>query len=460
MPDTDLQFLRSYSWQVSIGRLAVLIAASALVGWWLGYFTEALVCAFAIYVVWSLSSLMRLQRWVMGRNRNAPPTDMGVWSDIASYVHSRHQAGKQRRRRLVQLMRAYREAAEALPDGVMVLSNTRQLVWSNASARRLLGLDKHRHRGQVIDHLIQHRQILEWLSAEKIDQPLIDVPAPVDSDIRLSMRLIPYAERQWLLVVRDISTLLKLEQVRRDFVANVSHELRTPLTVIHGYLDLIEPEDFPESSGMILEMRRQSMRMTQIVEDLLTLSRLDAQEGQRDEPVSMSAMLSLLKREAEALSAGQHRIDIQLASQTDLIGSTKDLHSAFSNLVFNAVRYTPPGGSIDIAWRDLPDGACLSVSDTGQGIPPEHLPRITERFYRVSTSRSREKGGTGLGLSIAKHVLMLHQAKLRIDSALGVGSTFFCDFPSVRLDAAAPAGDTSASMRTRQGAKPDRTVTP
>ena len=138
MPDTDLQFLRSYSWQVSIGRLAVLIAASALVGWWLGYFTEALVCAFGIYVVWSLSSLMRLQRWVMGRNRNAPPTDMGVWSDIASYVHSRHQAGKQRRRRLVQLMRAYREAAEALPDGVMVLSNTRQLVWSNASARRTI----------------------------------------------------------------------------------------------------------------------------------------------------------------------------------------------------------------------------------------------------------------------------------------------------------------------------------
>ena len=460
MPDPDLQFLRSHSWQVSIGRLATLIAASLLIGWWLGYITEALVCAFAIYVVWSLSNLMRLQRWVMGRNRAAPPTDMGVWSDIAGYVHSRHQAGKQRRRRLVQLLRAYREAAEALPDGVMVLSNTRQLVWSNASARRLLGLDKHRHRGQVIDHLIQHRQILEWLSAEKIDQPLIDVPAPANSDIRLSMRIIPYAERQWLLVVRDISTLLKLEQVRRDFVANVSHELRTPLTVIHGYLDLIEPEDFPESSGMILEMRRQSTRMTQIVEDLLTLSRLDAQEGQSDEPVSMSAMLSLLKREAEALSAGQHRISTNLECPNDLIGSTKDLHSAFSNLVFNAVRYTPPGGSIDIEWRQIADGASLNVRDTGHGIPAEHLPRITERFYRVSTSRSREKGGTGLGLSIAKHVLMLHQARLRIESAVGSGSTFFCEFPQHRLDVPAPSSLTSVSMQPQQNGESNRTVSP
>jgi two-component system phosphate regulon sensor histidine kinase PhoR len=460
MPDSDLHFLRSYSWQVSIGRLAALIAAALIAGFWLDHVTGALVGAFAIYVVWSLSSLMRLQRWVTGRGRAAPPTDMGVWSDIAGYVHSRHQAGKQRRRRLVQLLRAYREAAEALPDGVMVLTNTRQLVWSNASARRLLGLHRYRHRGQVIDHLIEHRQILEWLSAARVDQPLIDVPAPIDGDIRLSMRLIPYAEQQWLLVVRDISTLLKLEQVRRDFVANVSHELRTPLTVIHGYLDLIEPGDFPESADMILEMRRQSTRMTQIVEDLLTLSRLDAQEGQSEEPVSMSAMLALLKREAEALSGGQHVIRTRLECMHDLTGSTKDLHSAFSNLVFNAVRYTPPGGSIDIEWLPLADGATLNVRDSGHGIPPEHLPRITERFYRVSTSRSREKGGTGLGLSIAKHVLMLHQAKLRIESTVGAGSTFFCEFPAERLDLPTRPASPSAAPEPPRHTESDRIVTP
>ncbi len=459
MADKELHFLRSHSWQVSIGRLVVLVGVVGLAGWSIGMPVEGLMIAFAIYAVWSLSSLMRLQRWVMGRQRAAPPSDMGVWSDIAGYVHNRHQAGRMRRRRLIRLLRAYREAAEALPDGVMVLSNTRQLVWSNASARRLLGLDRHRHRGQVIDHLLQNRQILEWLAAERVDQPLIDVPSPINGDIRMSMRLIPYAETQWLLVVRDISTLLKLEQVRRDFVANVSHELRTPLTVIHGYLDLMEPEEMPDSSGMIIEMRRQSTRMTQIVEDLLTLSRLDAQEGLYDEPVAMSAMLSMLKREAEALSGGQHRIEVHLESRHDLIGSPTDLHSAFSNLVFNAVRYTPAGGRVDIHWTDIVDGASLSVLDTGHGIPAEHLPRITERFYRVSTSRSRERGGTGLGLSIAKHILALHQARLRIESTLGVGSAFHCEFPSSRLESPTTDSSASASMSAAASLPADTAIT-
>ena len=457
MADTELRFLRSHSWQVSIGRLIILVAAAAALGAWLDLLPEALVIALAAYAVWSLSSLMRLQRWVMGREGAAPPSDMGVWSDIAGYVHARHQAGWQRRRRLVRLLRAYREAAEALPDGVMVLSNTRQLVWSNAAARRLLALDRHRHRGQVIDHLLHDHAILDWLAAGKADQPLIDVASPADAAVRLSMRLIPYAERQWLLVVRDISTLLRLEQVRRDFVANVSHELRTPLTVVHGYLDLIEPDDVPEYGAMIVEMRRQSARMTQIVEDLLTLSRLDAQQGAHEEPVHMATMLSLLKREAESLSGGQHRIAVQLDSQRDLIGSERDLHSAFSNLVFNAVRYTPAGGSVDISWHDLGENASLSVRDTGHGIPAEHLPRITERFYRVSTSRSREKGGTGLGLSIAKHVLGLHQARLRIDSEPGVGSTFHCDFPAARLATAPTAPAPSVSMAPLPTASTDRT---
>jgi two-component system phosphate regulon sensor histidine kinase PhoR len=226
---------------------------------------------------------------------------------------------------------------------------------------------------------------------------------------------------------------MRLEQVRRDFVANVSHELRTPLTVVHGYLDLIEPSQMQEYEPILHELRDQSWRMMQIVEDLLTLSRLEAQDAIPSERVGMRALIETLRREAVALSMGRHAISIERLGAHDLLGSQKDLHSAFSNLVSNAVRYTPPDGRIVLRWESNVSSGRLSVIDTGRGIPPQHLPRLTERFYRVSTSRSRETGGTGLGLSIVKHVLQLHQARLEISSELGVGSTFACVFGPERL---------------------------
>jgi two-component system phosphate regulon sensor histidine kinase PhoR len=262
----------------------------------------------------------------------------------------------------------------------------------------------------------------------------MDVASPVNPDLRLSMRLIPYSDELWLLVARDVSKLMRLEQMRRDFVANVSHELRTPLTVVHGYLDMLDPSDQPEWAPMLAEMQRQSQRMTQLVEDLLTLSRLEAQDALPDDSVAMGPMLRTLKREAEALSQHRHEVRIEDEADVDLWGSTKELHSAFSNLVSNAVRYTPAGGTITVRFeRDALGGAVLSVLDTGFGIPAAHLPRITERFYRVSTSRSRESGGTGLGLSIVKHVLNLHQARLEIASEVGRGSTFSCHFGGERV---------------------------
>jgi two-component system phosphate regulon sensor histidine kinase PhoR len=231
-----------------------------------------------------------------------------------------------------------------------------------------------------------------------------------------------------------VSKLMRLEHMRRDFVANVSHELRTPLTVVHGYLDMMDPTDQPEWAPILHEMRRQSQRMTQLVEDLLTLSRLEAQDALNDESVAMAPLLVSLGREAEALSQQRHTITVDDEARVDLWGSQRELHSAFSNLVSNAVRYTPDGGSIHIRFvRDPDGGATLSVQDSGYGIPAAHLPRITERFYRVSTSRSRESGGTGLGLAIAKHVLSLHQARLDITSEVGRGSCFSCHFPPERV---------------------------
>lgn len=425
--------LRAHAWQVSLGRLLLLLLLALFIGLVVGHVLISFLVALSAYGLWMLWSLAQLQRWLGSRTREAPPFEQGVWSEIASFIQSRHQSMRQRQRRLVRLLRAYRTAATALPDGIIVLSPSQQVVWANPAAEVLLGFRLSKARGQPVLNLLTEPVMRDWLQGQPQLDPLIDVQTSTDRDKRLSMRLVPYQDDHALLIVRDISLLMKLEQVRRDFVANVSHELRTPLTVIHGYLDMIETDEHPSIATMIEEMHRQSKRMAQVVEDLLTLSRLDATEAAGDEPISMSAMMATLKREAEALSKGQHHIQVDTLCQVDVHGSMKDLHSAFSNLIANAVRYTAPGGSITVRWQLKDQGACFSVQDTGFGIPAEHIPRLTERFYRVSTSRSREKGGTGLGLSIVKHVLNLHQAKLNIESQVGVGSTFSCCFPAERL---------------------------
>jgi two-component system phosphate regulon sensor histidine kinase PhoR len=309
-----------------------------------------------------------------------------------------------------------------------------RIVWFNKAARRLLGLHYPRSLDTNLLDVLNSPLARDWLLAGRVDEPLMDMPCPTDDNVRLSLRLLPYSSEQWLVVVRDVTQLMRLEQVRRDFVANVSHELRTPLTVVHGYLDLMEPDENPEWAPMVGEMRRQSQRMTQLVEDLLTLSRLEAQQHLPEEVIGMVALLTTLRREADAVSQGRHVVEVVDTARCDLFGSAKELHSAFSNLVSNAVRYTPQGGRIQIRFeRTAGGGAVLAVKDSGYGIPAHHLPRITERFYRVSTSRSRETGGTGLGLSIVKHVLNLHQARFEIASEVGKGSTFACVFGAERV---------------------------
>jgi two-component system phosphate regulon sensor histidine kinase PhoR len=332
-----------------------------------------------------------------------------------------------RARRLARQLRALRDAAGTLPDALVLLDAREHILWSNRAAHRLLGLDRG-DRGAHLGARLDSAQLAAWLASGGSEE-LDEVPAPAAPDVHLSFSLIPLSGGQKLLLARDISALLHLEQVRRDFVANVSHELRTPLTVIHGYLELIEPEDVPALAPMLGELRAQSKRMGQIVEDLLTLSRLETQQRLSEEEVEIAPLLATLVKEAEALSQGRHTITSEDAARCNLLGSPRDLHSAFSNLVSNAVRYTPDGGRITIRWQRERNGAArFGVSDTGYGIPAQHIPRLTERFYRVSSSRSRETGGTGLGLSIVKHVLALHQARLEVASEPGTGSTFACVF--------------------------------
>ena len=340
-------------------------------------------------------------------------------------------ADRVRARRLAAELSDLRTAACALRDALVLLDPDGHMRWCNPAAQRLLGIAWPGDRGLPVADRFGDGEVGTWLRQARGDAD--DIASPVDPAVRLQLSLIPYGDRRRLLIARDISRVTKLEQVRRDFVANVSHELRTPLTVIHGYLELLDPEDVPALAPVLNEMRTQSQRMRQIVEDLLELSRLEMQQHIPEERVEMAPLLESLQREAQALSHGKHRVAVEDQGHVDLLGSPKDLHSAFSNLVSNAVRYTPEGGSITIRWRRTPGGAEYSVTDTGYGIPADHLSRLTERFYRVSSSRSRATGGTGLGLSIVKHVLNLHDAELRIESEPGEGSTFTCVFDKARL---------------------------
>ncbi|MFC3717181.1 phosphate regulon sensor histidine kinase PhoR [Luteimonas soli] len=425
------------AWTRTLGQLAIVLALALLAGVLVGYPWQLLAVAALGIVAWHYWRLRGVLLRLTARQRVEPSGGNGVWNELDRLLHRTQEEMRGRKRRLVEMLRAYSAAAAALPDAVVVLErNSQRVRWFNDAATRLLGLHYPDDIDASLGERLQPLPVARWLASGRRAEPMLDVPSPASAGVRLSLRLIPYSDELWLLVARDVTKVMRLEQMRRDFVANVSHELRTPLTVVHGYLDMLDPEEQPEWAPILEEMRRQSQRMTQLVEDLLTLSRLEAQDSLVDEDVSMGSMMVTLRREAEALSQRRHAITVDDGADIDLIGSTRELHSAFSNLVANAVRYTPAGGSISIALaRSADGGAVLSVRDSGYGIPAAHLPRITERFYRVSTSRSRESGGTGLGLSIVKHILQLHQARLEIESEVGQGSTFSCHFGPERVHA-------------------------
>jgi two-component system phosphate regulon sensor histidine kinase PhoR len=425
------------AWSQTLRRLLLLFLLAALLGVAVQRFWPVVAATALLVVGWNLWRLHRTLARLEQRRKLPPNAGQGAWNALDSALYRRQHHNTVRTRRLLGLLRGYRQAATAMHDGALIVQRaSSRIVWFNKAAGSLLGLHYPRSLDANLLDVLDSPLARDWLLAGREDEPLVDVPRPGDPGVRLSLRLLPYSGGEWLVVVRDVTQLMRLEQVRRDFVANVSHELRTPLTVVHGYLDMMEPDENPEWAPMVGEMRRQSQRMTQLVEDLLTLSRLEAQAQLPEEPIAMASLLVTLRREAEALSQGRHAVVVLDTAQCDLFGSAKELHSAFSNLVSNAVRYTPTGGRIEIRFeRTAGGGAVLGVRDSGYGIPAQHLPRITERFYRVSTSRSRESGGTGLGLSIVKHVLNLHQARFEIESEVGKGSVFSCVFGPERVKA-------------------------
>ena len=334
---------------------------------------------------------------------------------------------------LTSALERFQRAASALPDGMVLLNNNDQIEWSNPPAAEQLGLKLPDDEGQPISYLVRQTQFTDYLQTHEYSVP-IKLQSWRKPGTTLELQLVPFGDNQKLLLCRDITPLEALETMRRDFIANVSHELRTPLTVVGGFLETLEDMDsnMPDSTRHYFKlMQEQTGRMRHLVEDLLTLSQLEnSRNTEQENDIDIPALINMVMDEARSLSNGKHRISMEVDESLRLTGAMEELHSAFGNLVSNAIRYTPEGGDIKLTWQLHGEEAVFSVTDTGIGIEPQHLNRLTER---VDRSRSRETGGTGLGLSIVKHILTRHQAKLDIQSKPGKGSTFSMIFPASRV---------------------------
>ncbi len=418
-----------------------LFGCGALINWFLnGSFAVAAVTLLALLLLARHErQIARLTAWAEMPLGTPVPEATGIWSPPYLALHRRARQAATQREELIEMGERFRLAAEALPDGVVILDEQRTIEWMNPRAERLLGLNGNHDIGMMISHLMREPEFIQFLdqAPEKQQIPLVVRPMRNPGHV-LHVRGTPFSAGRTLLLIEDLTQLDRLETVRRDFVANVSHELRTPLTVVQGFLetakdglaDVIHPTP-PAEIVQYLDMALDhSRRMHRLVEDLLTLSSLETDAPPQEEIIEVVTLLALVREEVVALSAGRHEIFLENSGPGRLLGSSRELHSAFSNLASNAIRYTPPGGKITLSWQGNRQGAVFSVTDTGIGIEARHLPRLTERFYRVDRGRSRESGGTGLGLAIVKHVLERHEATLTVESTLGQGSRFAASFPA------------------------------
>jgi two-component system phosphate regulon sensor histidine kinase PhoR len=422
-------------WSWLLLRLLAALGAGALVGSLYDLPALGALLVALAYLAFHLTNLYRLERWLVTGRIVEIPTDEGLWGAVFAKIIFIKGKSKRRGKRFRRLLRELRASTDAFPDGGVVLNASHEILNYNNAAAQLLGLKGRRDRGQRIENLLRHPDFVDYLNRPG-DRTAVEIPSPLAGETWLSCRLIPYGPEQMLLLIRDISQRVKIEKVRRDFVANASHELRSPLTVIMGYLDaLADDERIPEQwHPPVRTMQEQAIRMRRLIDDLLQLSKLESgQPVGRDHVVDVSAILAAARKEALAIADHPERVEVHVESAANLLGEETELQSIVSNLVTNAVRYTPADGEVRITWRVDADGGHLAVQDTGIGIPDEDIARVTERFYRSDSGRARQRGGTGLGLAIVKHALRRHDADLEIRSRVGEGSTFICHFPPDRL---------------------------
>ncbi|PWB30328.1 PAS domain-containing sensor histidine kinase [Pseudomonas sp. SDI] len=426
-----------------IRHMLLLITVCLLAGLISGYYGWSLAVGLALYLGWTLKQLLRLHEWLrLHKPDEAPPDGYGLWGEVFDSIYHLQRRDQRVRGRLQAVIDRVQESTAALRDAVIMLDSDGNLEWWNRAAETLLGLKTPQDSGQPVTNLVRHPRFKEYFEQENYLEPL-EIPSPISDRLRIQLHITRYGNNEHLMLVRDVTRIHQLEQMRKDFVANVSHELRTPLTVIAGYLETLldnVEEVNPRWVRALQQMHQQGGRMQTLLNDLLLLAKLEATDYPSDnQPVKVDALLQSIKGDAQALS-GQRNQQISLEAEPGirLKGSEAELRSAFSNLIFNAVKYTQDGGQIRIRWWADDQGAHLRVQDSGIGIDPKHIPRLTERFYRVDSSRASNTGGTGLGLAIVKHVLLRHRARLEISSVLGHGSTFTCHFAPAQVAAPRP----------------------
>ncbi|WP_327440759.1 phosphate regulon sensor histidine kinase PhoR [Pseudomonas donghuensis] len=420
--------------------MLLLITVCLLAGLISGYYGWSLALGLAIYLGWTLKQLLRLHEWLrLHKPDEAPPDGYGLWGEVFDSIYHLQRRDQRVRGRLQAVIDRVQESTAALKDAVIMLDSDGNLEWWNRAAETLLGLKTPQDSGQPVTNLVRHPRFKEYFEQENYLEPL-EIPSPINDRMRVQLHITRYGNNEHLMLVRDVTRIHQLEQMRKDFVANVSHELRTPLTVIAGYLETLldnVEEVNPRWVRALQQMQQQGGRMQTLLNDLLLLAKLEATDYPSDnQPVAVDTLLQSIKGDAQALSGQRNqRISLEAEPGIRLKGSEAELRSAFSNLVFNAVKYTQDEGQIRIRWWADEQGAHLSVQDSGIGIDPKHLPRLTERFYRVDSSRASNTGGTGLGLAIVKHVLLRHRARLEISSVPGHGSTFTCHFAPAQMAA-------------------------
>ncbi len=423
-------------WSHYLSLILTVFGLLTLVGLLIGEVAWTLLVGSLGYLTWTLLQLYRLHRWLNHSDpESSPPESAGLWGDIFDGIHRLQKHHTKAQQRLQNYVDRIQESANSLKDGVIMTDSRGCMEWWNDAANNLLGFKFPSDQGQRIYNLVRQPEFQRYFEKKNYSTP-IELTSPNNPMVHLKFNISTFGEGDRLIVVQDVTQLHRLEQMRKDFVSNVSHELRTPLTVISGYLETINDhlDQLPAKWHRAFRtMDMQSFRMKNLISDLLLLSKFETSDARTNQAkVNMRTLLSGLRQDAEALNTEKkHQIHFTVEAG-DIMGNEQQLRSAFSNLVFNAIKYTPAGGQIDVLWTKERQGAYFSVTDSGKGFDPYHIPRLTERFYRVDSGRDSTEGGTGLGLAIVKHVLINHDGALKIHSQPGMGSEFTCTFPNAR----------------------------